>query len=719
MKKNYEAAERPDGLQQCHALVVSSSNAALQDFVDLYRSLLGQTFQAWKWLICCSGTEEQSLSPAFLQAVAEDKRVIVKRGVDCAVAKEVWASPEYVVLADAAIEFDSTFIEKGLWCLESNPEFAFCNSFGVVQGEGGGAIQQSLSEGKYYLENPHAKVRGIVVRKSAISQVSDEVAFLADGRDPTSLLVRLADAGFWGFTIAEFLQSCKNLPLHQGVDASVSMSLTPVPNPQRRYPSAYETLPESVAFNNPLKSNARGRRVMFLLPWMVEGGADRVNIDLIQGLVSGGADVTVCATLEADHRWLDRFKELTADIFILPNILSLSDFPRFLLYLIASREIDTVLVAGSTLGYQLLPYLRTEAPNTTFVDLSHTEEMHWLNGGHPRFGVGYQDALDMNVVSTGHLAKWMAERNADSAKIRVMYTGIKSHPVSLSQTQRTETQRALGLDEHSLTIIFAGRMCNQKRPLKLAEILAALKQTGIRFNALIIGDGELRPAFEGLIRQHGLDAEVHVMGAKSHAEWLSLLAISDVLLMPSEYEGISVALLESMAAGVVPVVADVGGQDELVGKDTGYLIPHGEDEVSHYVGVLQTLSNDAVMREQKSQACRQLIETNYTAAATNRQWLHILDEAQANREQSTQPFLPAGLARELATTAVENRRVTTYLDYLYSTHCLTNEAQTVVPIEGGISRLLLAKLRQYRLFKYLLEKPVIKKIMQKLKVLIS
>ncbi|VVO67569.1 D-inositol-3-phosphate glycosyltransferase [Pseudomonas fluorescens] len=719
MSKRYKAAEHSDGLQSCKVLVVSRSSDALQDFADLYRSLLGQTFQAWKWLICCSGVEEQPLNPAFLQAVAEDKRVLIKGGADCTVANEIWASPEYIVLADAAIEFDPTFIEKGIWCLESNPEFAFCNSFGVVPGVGGGAIQQSLSEGKYYLENPHAKVRGILVRKSVILQVFDQVGLLPDGREPTSLLSRLADAGFWGFTIAEFLQTCKSLPLQEGVDAALSMSLKPVPSPQRRYPSAYETLPEGVSFGNPLEFNARGRRVMFLLPWMVEGGADRVNIDLIHGLVSGGADVTVCATLEADHRWLDRFKELTPDIFILPNILSLSDFPRFLLYLIASRNIDTVLVAGSTLGYQLLPYLRTEAPKTTFVDLSHTEEMHWLNGGHPRFGVGYQDALDMNVVSTGHLAKWMAERNADSTKIRVMYTGIKSHPVSLSQAQRTETQRALGLDEHALTIIFAGRMCNQKRPLKLAEILAALKQTGIRFNALIIGDGELRPAFEALIGQHELGANVHVLGAKSHAEWLSLLAISDVLLMPSEYEGISVALLESMAAGVVPVVADVGGQDELVGQDTGYLIPHGEDEVNHYVSVLLTLSNDAVMREQKAQACRQLIETHYTAAATNRQWLQILDEAQANRERSTQPFLPAGLARELATTAVENRRVTTYLDYLYSTHCLTNEAQTVVSIEDGISRLLLAKLRQYRLFKYLLERPVIKRIMQKLKALIS
>jgi len=125
------------------------------------------------------------------------------------------------------------------------------------------------------------------------------------------------------------------------------------------------------------------------------------------------------------------------------------------------------------------------------------------------------------------------------------------------------------------------------------------------------------------------------------------------------------------------------------------------------------------MRERKAQACRQLIEAHYTAAATNRQWLQILDEAQANRAQSPQPFMAAGLARELATTALENRRVTSYLDYLYSTHCLTNDAQTEVPVKSGILRLLISQVRQYPFTKYLLKNPLIKKVAQKLKVLVS
>src|SRR5450759_5977130 len=60
----------------------------------------------------------------------------------------------------------------------------------------------------------------------------------------------------------------------------------------------------------------------------------------------------------------------------------------FLVYLIRSRQIDAVLVAGSTIGYKLLPYLRSHCPGTTFVDLCQVkawigklgEDKQWLAG---------------------------------------------------------------------------------------------------------------------------------------------------------------------------------------------------------------------------------------------------------------------------------------------------------------------------------------------------
>lgn len=718
LANDYVAAQAEGG-QAAPVLVVSLASERACDLSGVYKSLRVQTFQSWQWLVCYDGNSDEQLSAAFIAEVAKDERVLLRPRAECASTSAVWSAFDYVVLVDAKTQLKSTFIEKAIWSLVSNPEFAFCNSLGMIPGEHRWLINHHLSEGKHYLASAQLRVRAAVFRSSVLLETFSDIAILSDGRDPLAMLSCLADKGYWGYTIPEYLQWCAFSEVGHDVDSDQIKAGKAIPQVNRRFPSAYETLPVAFPFRNPLKRNASGRRVMFLLPWMVEGGADRVNIDLIEGLVAGGADVTVCATLEADHRWLGKFAELTRDVFVLPNFLSLSDFPRFILYLIESRSIDTVLIAGSTLGYQLLPYLRTMAPETAFVDLCHTEEMHWLNGGHPRFAVGYQDALDLNVVSTRHLSDWMERLGADPEKIRVMYTGIKSHPVSLSEGERGAVLRGFALDEQALTIIFAGRMCDQKRPLKLAEILSVAKQKGVRFNALVIGEGELRPAFESLIAQYDLGTEVRVLGAKAHADWLSLLAVSDVLLMPSEYEGISVALIESMAAGVVPVVADVGGQDELVGAETGYLVQHGEDEVARYVQVLQELAADAETRRRKALACRQLIEANYTAAATSRQWLEIMDEARANRKHSSQPFLPLGLAREIATNALENRRVTSYLDHLYSTHCLTNEAQTAAPFNQGILAFLIAKVRRNRWARFIFNRPLIRRVARRLKVSVS
>lgn len=715
---SYEA-EPVGSAQDFHVLVVSCLNERSQGLSDVYQSLRRQTFQSWKWLVCYGVDLDERLHAAFVTDVAGDERVFICKHAECSATSAIWERPEYVVLADASTWLEATFIEKGLWCLASNPEFAFCNTFGVIHGVGGYLVEQRCSEGKDYLNKKHAKVRGVVVRKSVLLEAFDDIAALSDGRDPVHMLTQLAGAGHWGFTIPEFLQSRALTTVPQEAGLGLASIKRNFPHPQRRSPSAYETLPVEFAFQNPLKPNARGRRVMILLPWMVEGGADRVNIDLIEGLVASGADLTVCATLEADHRWQHKFAELTPDIFILPNFLSLSDIPRFILYLIASRGIDTVLIAGSTLSYQLLPYLRSAAPNTAFLDICHTEEMNWLNGGHPRFAVGYQDALDMNVVSTRHLADWMIGRGADPGKIRVIYTGIRSNPVSMSTSERVNVLRSFDLDERALTIIFAGRMCDQKRPLKLAEIFNALKLAGVRFNALVVGEGELRPAFEALIKGYKLGSNVRVLGAKPHAEWLSLLAVSDVLLMPSEYEGISVALLEAMAAGVVPVVADVGGQDELVCAETGYLIAHGEKEVSRYVEVLQALEADTSMRGCKAQACRQLIAAHYTAAATNRQWLESLDDAQCSRRSLCQAPLPPGLAKELATFALESMRITACLDQIYATHSRTNEAQTNVYFKRGFVYRLAAQVRSYRLAKFMFDRPLVRKIAKRMIMLVS
>ena len=123
---------------------------------------------------------------------------------------------------------------------------------------------------------------------------------------------------------------------------------------------------------------------------------------------------------------MPEFAGQTPDIFILPNFLKLTDWPRFLSYLIESRNIDHVCISNSDFAYSILPYLRHRFPNIPFSDYCHMEEEYWKSGGYSRRAVESQELLDMNIVSSEHLKQWMVRRGAASDQINVCYTNIDS-----------------------------------------------------------------------------------------------------------------------------------------------------------------------------------------------------------------------------------------------------------------------------------------------------
>ncbi len=140
--------------------------------------------------------------------------------------------------------------------------------------------------------------------------------------------------------------------------------------------------------SNPLSQAPRDEDgSCFLIPWLRVGGADKFNLDLVRMLSSRGYEFTIVTTVQSFHPWLHQFAEVTPDIFHLPSFLQYADYPRFLDYLITSRQIDAVLISNSELSYSLVPYLRELHPNLAILDYTHVEEENWKNGGYPWISV--------------------------------------------------------------------------------------------------------------------------------------------------------------------------------------------------------------------------------------------------------------------------------------------------------------------------------------------
>ena len=307
-----------------------------------------------------------------------------------------------------------------------------------------------------------------------------------------------------------------------------------------------------------------------------------------------------------------------------------------------------------------------------FIDICHVEEQ-WLNGGHPRFGVGYQDLLSRNIVTTGHLRDWMIERGADERKIDVCYTGIDCEKIEAAATLRNKKRSQLRIPDDLTVIVYAGRLCDQKRPYLLAEILRELKSKNIKFLCLIVGDGELKHHLTTLLKDYKLESCTRMLGVLDHQQWLEVLSASDVFLMPSEYEGISVALFESMAMKhVVPVMSDVGGQSEIIDKTTGFLVPKDTGELQSYVEALAFLITNPPERNAAALRGHHRIRSLFTYDSTISQLLTIINAAIENCHATPRICMTNGIAEEMATFAVEYKRLSSLADGLWAQSMTNN-----------------------------------------------
>jgi len=122
---------------------------------------------------------------------------------------------------------------------------------------------------------------------------------------------------------------------------------------------------------------------------------------------------------------------------------------------------------------------------------------------------------------------------------------------------------------------------------------------------LMVGDGPERHATEELARNLGIEEHVRFLGKQEQIE--DILAVTDVFLLPSEYESFGLAALEAMAARAVVISSDAGGLHEInIQGETGYMAPVGDiNSMSGYAVTLLSDENKLMQMKQAAyeQAC--------------------------------------------------------------------------------------------------------------------
>lgn len=120
-------------------------------------------------------------------------------------------------------------------------------------------------------------------------------------------------------------------------------------------------------------------------------------------------------------------------------------------------------------------------------------------------------------------------------------------------------------NENPLNIVYPCRLERiQKRADLLPEIIEELEKKHVNYVLNIIGDGPYKNVIEKYIDKNDLHSKVKVYEKLSRKDLISFLKRQDIYLNFSEFEGTSLAMLEAMAKGCVPVVTDVSGVDDFI-----------------------------------------------------------------------------------------------------------------------------------------------------------
>jgi len=218
-----------------------------------------------------------------------------------------------------------------------------------------------------------------------------------------------------------------------------------------------------------------------------------------------------------------------------------------------------------------------------------------------RVGLRLAAALsDATVTVSEHSRDYMESKLLLArGLVGVVHNGVPDTP-----GDRKATREALGLDEDEVMVLSVGNLRPRKGHATLVEAMGQLsREPGLApWRVVIAGRGPEREYLLRLAREQGIEARVELLGHRDDVA--DLQAAADVYAMPSNWEGLPMAILEAMF-GACPIVAsDVGGICEAVtpGQE-GYLVP--PQDPTALAAALRPLLADADLRVRMGEAARQ------------------------------------------------------------------------------------------------------------------
>jgi glycosyltransferase involved in cell wall biosynthesis/SAM-dependent methyltransferase len=356
------------------------------------------------------------------------------------------------------------------------------------------------------------------------------------------------------------------------------------------------------------KTHAKQPVLLLSLPFTILGGAERLLSRVAGHLADHGWRLLITTSIDPGPGHGDTthwFESTTHEIYHLPRFLAPNRWPEFVRYLLASRAVNVLWVAGSAFMYELLPELRAGFPQLRVVDLLFNATGHTGNNRK------YADSIDLTFVENQEVLRFLCDAGEEETRISLVPSGVDLDAYQPGPRDSVTTEE-LHATPDDLIIGFSGRWSEEKDPLAFVEIARRMpSHLPVRF--VMTGTGVMRGAIEDALGAAAMpNGRFCLRGEVADVKpWLRSY---DVLVLPSRLDGRPVVVLEAMALGVPVVASSVGALPELVQHGiNGFLCRPGA--IDDFVNRLLRLVNDRPLLARMKEAVRRYAELNLDSRA--------------------------------------------------------------------------------------------------------
>ncbi len=210
------------------------------------------------------------------------------------------------------------------------------------------------------------------------------------------------------------------------------------------------------------------------------------------------------------------------------------------------------------------------------------------------------------VIACGPAVSQYGKTFLRNKPILVIPNAIEASSPQITSSEREKIRQEIATDAKRTIIISVGRLVAQKSFEDLIDAFALIHPSHPDLCLAIVGDGHLYDMLDDKIHSLNLAEHVRLLGRRSDVPYL--LAVSDMFVLASHWEGLPVAVLEAMAAGLPVLVTDVGDNAWALGS-TGVTVPPQQPGI--LAKAMISLSEDKAHRSSLGERARIRIEEHF------------------------------------------------------------------------------------------------------------